>query len=103
MGRSAPIACRLAELLAGEFYRIHESLEKRGPREKLIAFLSARMESFGIPGMPHRVEITQEQIAEVVGYTRETVNRHLKELEGEKRIALVRGAVEIPSLEMLLK
>lgn len=102
MEGSSVIASCMARLLAEEFHRIHENLEHRGPREKIISFLKARVETFGVNGKICRVDITQEQIAELVGYSRETVNRHLQDLALENRIALSRGAIEVGSIERLV-
>jgi len=103
METSASLSYRIAVLLAEEVLKTHENLEERGPREKILSFLKARVESFGAKGKICRVEITQEQLAELVGYSRETVNRHLQELESENRIALARGAIEVGPMDAIQK
>jgi CRP-like cAMP-binding protein len=44
---------------------------------------------------PTRIPLTQEELAQIVGTTRPTVNRVLKEAEGAGVVRLSRGALEI--------
>lgn len=78
--------------------RLHGQFEDRTPLEKIKKFLTLRggadLKKSPTPG-PAVIEITQEQLAEVVGFTRETVNRTLKELEDAAVLRLERGKISV--------
>ena len=53
----------------------------------------ARISSPGQPSDECEIKVTQESIAHAVGLSRETVNKHLKELAEAQIIEMSRGAI----------
>lgn len=99
-----PFQNKLTEYLARHYYTLHANLESRTPLQKIVRFFRARIETFETRDMTtgnYIIEITQEALAESIGFTRETTNKHLKELEDKKVIRLLRGRIEIVSSEEL--
>lgn len=95
---------KLTEYLARHYYTLHANLESRSPLQKIVRFFRARIETFETRDRTTGnfiIEITQEALAESIGYTRETTNKHLKELEDKKVIRILRGRIEIVSSEEL--
>jgi len=95
---------KITEYLARHYYTLHANLESRTPLQKIVRFFRARIESFETRDITTGnliIEITQEALAESIGYTRETTNKHLKELEDKKVIRLLRGKIEIINSEEL--
>jgi CRP-like cAMP-binding protein len=89
---------RLQELVAGTLartlYRTQTQFEAATALERLTLFL--RQEAMALPGA--RIVMTQDQIAQSVGLTRETVNRHLRDLSDRGAVTLLRGAVVVKDL-----
>jgi len=79
--------------------RLHGHLEAKTPQEKIRQFLALRGGSAASgPGGRDAlvsIEITQDQLAQAVGFTRETVNRTLKDLEDAAVLRLERGRIEV--------
>ncbi len=95
---------KITEYLARHYYTLHANLESRTPLQKIVRFFRARVETFETRDKATGnfiIEITQEALAESIGYTRETTNKHLKELEDKKVIRLLRGRIEIINHEEL--
>jgi CRP-like cAMP-binding protein len=46
-----------------------------------------------------RIETTQENIAEIIGYSRETVNKTLKVLENKQLILIKRNLIKVINLD----
>jgi CRP/FNR family cyclic AMP-dependent transcriptional regulator len=97
-------------VLASAYSQLHTHLETRTPDTKITAFLlsliarfrapSGDMHSSGVdvtetPGRGYLVTITQESIAAATGLSRETVNRHLHQLQDDGSIRVHRGKIEI--------
>lgn len=81
--------------------RLHGQFEDRTPLEKIKKFLTLRGgadKKRSEASAPAVIEITQEQLAEVVGFTRETVNRTLKDLEDAAVLRLERGKILVDLL-----
>ena len=89
---------------AREYYQIHGELEYRSPMEKIMNYLLAWIKSFEKKDKKSGnfiIDITQETLAETVGFTRETVNKHLHELQDKGIISIGRGKIEITKPEEL--
>lgn len=87
--------------LSKNYYHIHSNLETFTPMEKIINFIKAKLELDNKKNFI--IDITQESLAEFIGYTRETVNKCLKILENKKTINIKRGQIEIINYDELLK
>lgn len=85
--------------LAREQYDVHSMLDQRSPEEKIISFLRSRVELNG--GGHTVVEMTQEALAESIGYTRETVNKTLASLVKSGCISLERGKITVADASRL--
>ncbi len=80
--------------LAKEIFNIHYHLDSNSPFEKIINLLKARIDSFSSKSDAETdLMITQEEISELIGYTRETVNKTLKKMQVEGLIKLKRGGI----------
>lgn len=89
---------------AREYYQIHGELECRSPYEKIVNYFAAWIKSFEKKDKKtgnFMIDITQESLAETVGFTRETVNKHLHELQDKGIISIGRGRIEIIKPEKL--
>ena len=80
--------------LARDLYRTLTQYEAATALERLTLFL--HQEARG--AADSRIPMTQEQIAPAVGLTRETVNRHLRELSERGQVTLRRGTVVVHDL-----
>jgi CRP-like cAMP-binding protein len=89
---NARTASHLTACMARNAYRLHLRIEENTPLPRLIRFLREHASSDGEVAL---VCATQDQIAEAIGVTRETVNRHLHRLQAAGLVALGRGSVEI--------
>lgn len=90
--------------MAREYYQIHSELGAPSPYEKIVNFLQARMKSFVKKDKKTGhfiVEVTQEALAESIGFTRETVNKYLHELQEKGVISLARGCIKVIKPEEL--
>lgn len=63
----------------------------------------ARQYRPGVQGAPIEVPLTQDDLATMVGTTRPTANRVLKDLAAEKVIELHRGRIVVVALDVLAK
>ena len=86
--------------LSKNYYNIHSNLETYTPLEKIINFIKAKIELDN--KKKFIINITQENLAEIIGYTRETVNKSLKILENKKIINIKRGQIEVIDYNKLL-
>ncbi|HBD95226.1 MAG: hypothetical protein A2015_09560 [Spirochaetes bacterium GWF1_31_7] len=82
----------ITERIAKEIYNIHFNLDSLSPQDKILKLLRARLEAFRKEGEVE-INITQEEIAELIGFTRETVNKTLHKLQDEGLIKLKRGGI----------
>ncbi|MBN2544701.1 MAG: Crp/Fnr family transcriptional regulator [Spirochaetes bacterium] len=77
-----------------ELYNAHFHLDTHTPLEKITGLIKARINSFGNNNIDYiELPITQEQLSELIGFTRETVNKSLKKMEKEGFIKLERGKI----------
>jgi len=115
-----PAAVRAAlEGLSSEVVLLHRFLADEDAQGKILSFLLSRRRAAGTPGtvqisgtgqapagashLPERtcVRLTQNDFADSVGLSRETVNRQLKLLERLGLVIVGRGEVSIPDWESL--
>jgi CRP-like cAMP-binding protein len=82
--------------LARRTYALHSRIELVTPLDRLVRLLVERSTA-GTAG----VSATQEELAEAIGASRETVNRHLGRLEAQGLLRVGRGVVEILEVESL--
>jgi CRP/FNR family cyclic AMP-dependent transcriptional regulator len=91
------VAVRVAEQLSRNYYSAYEEIRTLGltssPSEKFAKLLlSWSPDSKGNgPGAPVRMTLTHEEIAEMIGTTRETVSRLFSEFK-KKQLVQVKGA-----------
>jgi len=96
-GRPA-IQDHLLDCMARSTYRLHLRIEENLPLPRLVRFL---LEHATPQGGTSAIDATQDQIAEAIGVTRETVNRYLRRLQDEGLIRVGRGTVELSRPEEL--
>jgi CRP/FNR family transcriptional regulator, cyclic AMP receptor protein len=91
------VAVRVAEQLSRNYYTAYEEIKTLGltssPSEKLAKLLlSWSQEAKGSgPAVPVKLTLTHEEIAEMIGTTRETVSRLFSEFK-KKQLLRVKGA-----------
>jgi CRP/FNR family transcriptional regulator len=83
--------------MARRYYALHSRIELNQPGDRLARFILERCTA---PG--GEAACTQEEIAEAVGVTRETVNRHLGRLQEEGLVRIGRGSVVLVDRARLL-
>lgn len=88
------------DALARTGYRLHAAIGDNTPMAALCSYLLSRSVSL-VGGTREGVYATQEQIAAELGFTRETVNKHLRQLEEEHLVRIGRGLVELLDREKL--
>ncbi len=88
--------CLLKEILKN-YRTIENKLDADTPDKKIIKYLL----SFSNNKNEYEIEITQEQISELLNFTRETINKYLKKMEKINVIQLSRGNIKILSKENL--
>jgi CRP-like cAMP-binding protein len=96
LGRLQELAGMRTSLLnemAKRFYTMHARFELVQPLDRLVHFLLEHAP--GDAGRAGEVACTQEEIAEAIGATRETVNRHLQRLQDDGLVRVGRGVVTI--------
>jgi CRP-like cAMP-binding protein len=79
--------------MAKRYYTMHARFELVQPLDRLVHFLLEH--ASGDTGQAGEVACTQEEIAEAIGATRETVNRHLQRLQDDGLVKVGRGVVTI--------
>ena len=82
-------------VLSRRLYALHGRVGLTHPLARIVHYLLSESEVVGRPG----VRRTQEEIAEAVGVTRETVNKHLGILAARGFIRVGRGEIEIMDVE----
>jgi CRP-like cAMP-binding protein len=90
--------------MARRLYVMHSRVELATPFDRLVRYLVERSDEAEVnPGDGSRgvLALTQEQIAEAIGASRETVNRHLGRLEDDRLIRAGRGSIEVTDLARL--
>lgn len=84
----------IAKKIVKELYNTHFHLDSHTPLEKITGLIKARIISFEDKNNEYiELPITQEQLSEFIGYTRETVNKTLKKMEKDGFIRLERGKI----------
>lgn len=87
--------------LASEVLGIHRALADDDAAGKVLSFLLARRSASG--GCIERacLRLTQAALADAVGLARETVNRHLRELEALGLVQTGRAEIGVPDWDAL--
>jgi CRP/FNR family cyclic AMP-dependent transcriptional regulator len=80
--------------MAKRYYTMHARFELVQPLDRLVRFLLDHLPGGAAAGSGE-VAGTQEEIAEAIGATRETVNRHLQRLQDDKLVWVGRGVVKV--------
>ena len=91
--------------LAGGYYPLHDALESGTPELRIVHHLSrllSRCRDAGLRDDTPLLVTTQEEIAEATGLSRETVNRHLNQLQKDGMIEVLRGKISVTRPEALL-
>ena len=83
--------------VARRYYMMHSRVELVTALDRLVRLLVDRCDQAGGAS----VSATQEEIAEAIGSSRETVNRHLGRLEAQGLIRVGRGEVQIVDADAL--
>ncbi len=79
--------------ISKSYFALHSQLEYHTPMQKLIEFFKLHAEE---PGKkPITINITQDSLADFLGFARETINRNLKVLEKKGIISISRGKIKI--------
>jgi CRP/FNR family cyclic AMP-dependent transcriptional regulator len=81
--------------LARRLYTLHGRIGLTHPLARLIHYLLSECTASESPQAPPAVRRTQEEIAEAIGVTRETVNRHLGYLQARGFIEIGRGEIAL--------
>jgi CRP/FNR family transcriptional regulator, cyclic AMP receptor protein len=82
--------------VARRYCTLHSRIECNNPLDRLARYLLERADAQG-----DEVACTQEDIAQAIGVTRETVNRHLGRLQEEGLVVVGRGSVRVASRDSL--
>ena len=88
------------------FFSLHSQLEHYTPLQKIIEFLKLNIDSADSSNAKTKnivIDITQDNLSDFLGFTRETINRNLKVLEKKGVISISRGKIEINNAEELEK
>ena len=80
--------------MARRYCTLHSRFELVQPLDRLVHFLLAHLPG-GAGAGSGEVASTQEEIAEAIGATRETVNRHLQRLQDDGLVRVGRGVVTV--------
>jgi CRP/FNR family cyclic AMP-dependent transcriptional regulator len=105
------VALRVAEQLSRNYYAAHEEIRTlgltRSPSEKFAKLLLSWTAIAGKPDLPAPVKLTltHEEIAEMIGTTRETVSRLFSDFKKKKLLQLKGSTLTIcnkPALEKML-
>lgn len=104
------VALRVAEQLSRNYYTAHQSIRLLGlaasPAERLAKLLLSWSKTSNHEAAPQvRLTLTHEEIAEMIGTTRETVSRLLSDFK-RKQLVQLKGATLLiknkPALEKLI-
>jgi len=95
----APLSRYLLAALGDELVQTHRLLADDDALGKILALLLSRRTAAGFERS--RLAMTQAEIAEAVGLTRETVNRQLRALESAGFVETGRGSVSVPDWDRL--
>lgn len=81
--------------LARRLYTLHGAIGLTHPIARLVHYLLSECAAPDSPQAPPTVRRTQEEIAEAIGVTRETVNKHLGYLQARGFIEIGRGEIAL--------
>jgi cAMP-binding proteins - catabolite gene activator and regulatory subunit of cAMP-dependent protein kinases len=90
----------VARALAAEILALHSFIADESPTEKIAAYLLARRARIAGADKP-RVAVTQGELAQAIGVTRETVNKKLGDLEARGLVRALRGQIEVVDWDAL--
>ncbi len=94
----------ILKYMSKDYFFLHSHLEHYTPLQKIIEFLKIHVnETDSIKNRIITIDITQEKLADFLGFTRETINRNLKTLEKRRIISISRGKIEIKNILELEK
>jgi CRP/FNR family cyclic AMP-dependent transcriptional regulator len=107
--QNGEVALRVAEQLSRNYYVAYEEIRTLGlsasPAEKFAKLLLAWESEKGNGQSPIRVTLTHEEIAEMIGTTRETVSRLFSDFK-KRQLVQVKGSTLVirnrPALEKLV-
>jgi CRP-like cAMP-binding protein len=94
------------KIIARDFYALHSYIDVTSPLRKITDFFRAKIETFREKDPVSKdwvINMTQDELAEIVGFTRETVNKHLKILESKGIIRIGRAQIMIMDLDQLIQ
>jgi CRP/FNR family transcriptional regulator, cyclic AMP receptor protein len=89
-----------------DYFSLHANLETNSPLQKIIKYLKAYICTYkdhNVNSGSMIIEITQEDLAASIGFSRETVNKHLSDLQKKNIISLSRGKIEVIDIAILEK
>jgi len=93
-GKNLKFSNYIAHKIVKELYNAHFHLDAHTPLERITGLIKARINSFDNKTNDNiELPITQEQLSELIGFTRETVNKTLKKMEKEGAIKIERGKI----------
>ena len=99
--KNADLARCIIDVLSAEAGRLTDILANDDAQGKVISFLLSKKISNKSGIERACIRVTQSAVAESLGLTRETVNRHLKDLETLGLVSTGRGEIGIPDWESL--
>lgn len=92
---------RIIREMAAGYYLVHGIIEAHSPRTRIARYLYTLLARASSTADGITLAITQDAVAQAVGLTRETVNKHLHVLEDLGILALGRGVVRVVDVEQL--
>lgn len=93
---------RIVTELSSGYYVLHGIIEAHSPQSKIARYLRSLLKHVSDESdWYEEIQITQELIAQAIGLSRETVNKHLHELEAQNIIRLARGVIRVINLSHL--
>jgi len=96
----------ILKYITKDYFLLHSQLENYTPMQKIVQFFKIKMDSLVENKRDQRdfvIDITQESLADFLGFARETINRNLKILEKKGIISISRGRIKIKNMEELNK
>jgi CRP-like cAMP-binding protein len=84
--------------LARGYHDLYSEMDSHTPIQKIMRYIKTYVETFDIVDEATNnpiIEVTQENIAESIGVTRETVSKYLRQLQDKGIIATGRGRIEV--------
>jgi len=92
--KNLKFSCCIGGKIVKELYDAHFHLDSHTPLERITDLIKARINSFENSSKENiELPITQENLSELIGFTRETVNKTLKKMENDGFIKLERGKI----------